>query len=246
MYREVLVWLRSLVFNLLFFGWTAVLFGLVLWALLPFDPRWMQKAVRFWSRSILWLARKVVGISFRYVGVENIPSTGALIACKHQSAWDTFVFFDLFPAPVYIIKRALMYAPFYGWYAAKVGMIVAPKGGTKALRDMLRQVEQATDQQRPVIIFPEGERVVPRQHVPLKGGTALIAAKVKAPVVPAALNSGLFWGKRSFLKRPGTITVEFFPPLPGDLSKKALLARLEKTIQSESDRLEDEVRGASA
>jgi len=234
------LWLRSLAFNLLFFGWTTLLFGLVFWWLLPFPAAAMQNAVRFWSRSILRLARLCIGLEFEIRGRENLPDGPCLVACKHQSAWDTFIFFEVFRNPVLIVKQTLMRSPFYGWYAYKCGMIPARKSGTKAMRLIMKDAKQAIAANRPIIIFPEGLRVSPGEHPPLKPGVALLASRISVPVVPAALNSGLFWGRRSFLKRPGTITLEFLPAIDPGLKRTGFLQALEIAIHGESDRLERE------
>ena len=170
-------------------------------------------------------------------GVESGPEGAAVSACKHQSAWETTVFYVLADDPSYVLKKELLFLPFWGWVARKCKAIgVDRAGGIGALKRLVRDSSAALDANRQVIIFPEGSRMAPGRTRPYYPGIAAIYAATEAPVVPVALNSGVFWGRRRFLKRPGVITLEFLPPVPRGLDRRAFLPELQARIQTASDR----------
>jgi 1-acyl-sn-glycerol-3-phosphate acyltransferase len=239
-------WLRSLLFNVLFFGWTGILFGLVFWWLLLLPRRYMLRAVRFWSLSLLTLLRWTLGISHEIRGREHLPPGPCLLASRHQSAWDTLFFFELFADPAFIVKETLMRSPFYDWYAHKAGMIPAYRGGRELIHKLLGAVQAALDGGRTVIIFPEGKRVGVGEQHHLMPGVALIHDRIKVPILPVVLNSGLYWGRRSFMKRPGRILVEILPALAPELRGRKFLTVLETQIEEGSARLEQEAAAAIA
>jgi len=235
--------LRSLLFNIFFFAWL-ILVLLVMWLFLPFPRKVMQEAVRIWSRGLQLGARLLIGVTYEVRGRENLPDGAAVIASKHQSAWDTAIFYCLLPDPIYIMKQELMRIPLWGWYARKCEAIgVDRSGGASALKAMVADTLAGLARDRQVIIFPEGTRTPPGMRRDYHPGIAAIYARAEAPVVPVALNSGLFWGRREFLKRPGTITLEFLEPIPPGLKRKAFMAELQERIESHTDRLVAEARG---
>ncbi|MCP5366530.1 MAG: 1-acyl-sn-glycerol-3-phosphate acyltransferase [Hyphomicrobiales bacterium] len=234
--------IRSLLFNVYFFAWLIFVL-LLMWLFLPFPRAVMQEVVRVWSRGLQVGARLLVGIRYEVRGRENLPAGAAVIASKHQSAWDTAIFYMLLPDPIYIMKQELMRIPLWGWYARKCQAIgVDRAGGASALKAMVRDTLAALDRDRQVIIFPEGTRTPPGTRRPYHPGVAAIYARSAAPLVPVALNSGLFWGRRSFLKHPGTITLEFLEPIPPGLPRKAFVAALQDRIETGTDRLVAEAR----
>jgi 1-acyl-sn-glycerol-3-phosphate acyltransferase len=231
------IFLRSALFNLLFLGGTAltVLFGL---PMLAARPPMVIAFVRGWARLMIALLRIVCGIRLEVTGLENIPPGGVIIAAKHQSAFDTVVWLVLLRSPVYVMKKELGLIPFWGMLARHCGNVTVDRaGGASALKAMVRDSQAALARGRPLVLFPEGTRSAPGEKVPYQPGVAALAAASGAPVVPAATNSGLFWGRRAFHKRPGTIHVSVLPPLPPGLPRKALMAALETVIETESDRL---------
>ncbi|WP_149540528.1 lysophospholipid acyltransferase family protein [Siccirubricoccus phaeus] len=235
-----MTWLRSVLFNLMFYVLTA---GSTLLALpLLLAPRaWLLPPMRWWAATILWLLRLLCGIHVRVTGLEHLPRGAALLAAKHQSAFDTVIWLRLLPDAAYVLKRELLWIPFYGWLARKVGMIAVDRAaGGAAMRSLLKAGRAAAATGRQIVIFPEGTRVAPGVRMPYQPGVAALAAATGLPVLPVATDSGLCWGRRSFLKHPGTITVAILPPLPTGLRRDALLAALETAIESETDRL---VRG---
>ncbi len=243
--------IRSILYNVYFFGGTA----LFVVAMLPLmlGPRvWMQSAVAWLARSQAFGARWLVGLEFEVRGRENIPQGAAIFASKHQSAWDTSFFYIQCPDPAYVLKRELLKIPLWGWYTQKCQAITVDRsGGASALKGLVRDVQERLADGRQVIVFPEGSRAAPGHRSPFHPGIAAIYARTEAPVVPVALNSGLFWGRRSFLKQRGVIIVEFLPPVPPGLKRRDFMNELSRRIGDATERLEAEglrrfphVRGA--
>ncbi|MBX9700302.1 MAG: 1-acyl-sn-glycerol-3-phosphate acyltransferase [Acetobacteraceae bacterium] len=234
-----MVWLRSALFNLCFFGLTAVIAIAALPTLLA--PRgavlWMM---RQWAWLVVGLLRVVCGIRFRVTGAEHLPPPGspALIAAKHQSAFDTIIWLGLLPDPAYVLKRELLRIPVYGQLARHARMIAVDRSaGASAMRHLLREGAAAAEAGRQIVIFPEGTRVAPGERIPYQPGVAALAAATRLPVIPAATDSGLLWGRRAFRKRPGLITLSILPALPAGLRRDGLMGRLEAAIETESERL---------
>ena len=233
--------LRSALFNLAFYGWMVVLGVLTLPILVL--PRGCALAVgRLFARNIMTLLRVLVGLDYRIVGTEHLAAGPAIVALKHQSAWDTLIMPLLLPDPAVVLKRELLLLPFYGWYAARVGMIPIDRGaGASALRRMVERARAALAGGRSVVIFPQGTRTPPGTARPYQPGIAALYLQSGVPVIPAALNSGLFWGRRAFAKRPGTVTLELLPPIPPGLDRRRFMAALEAAIEGATNRLEASV-----
>lgn len=233
----ILILLRSLLFNLLFLGGTAVLAVAGLPLLLA-PTRVLAAYVRGWARLVVAALEAICGIRLVVTGLEHVPPGPAIIAAKHQSAFDTIVWLMLLPAPVYVLKKELLAIPVYGAMARRLGHIpVDRRAGAAALRRMVRAAAQRLAEGRPIVIFPEGTRAAPGERLPYQPGVAALALATGAPVVPVATDSGLRWGRRAFLKRPGPIHVAVLPPLPPASSRGALMAALEAAIEAESARL---------
>jgi 1-acyl-sn-glycerol-3-phosphate acyltransferase len=229
--------LRSLIFNLLFYGWTALILVICAPAL-PFGVAAVHAVGRLWVRVTLALLAATVGLRHRLVGLEHLPAGPAIIAPKHQSAWDTLIFALPLRLPAYVLKRELLRIPLFGLYLRGAGMIPVDRaGGGAALKRMVAEAKAATAAGRHLLIYPEGTRTAPGERRPYHPGVAALYGQLDLPVVPVALNSGLFWGRRAFLKRPGLITVEFLPPIPPGLPRKQFMAELETRIETATDRL---------
>jgi 1-acyl-sn-glycerol-3-phosphate acyltransferase len=234
--------LRSLLFNLCFYGWTAFLCILALPALL------LPRSVlifggHFWARGTVALLRHIVGLRHQLRGVENRACGSAIYALKHQSAWETLLLPVLFQDPMIVLKRELIFLPLFGWYLVKTGQIAVDRSGrAAALRRMMREAKAGIAARRPIVIFPEGTRVPPGESRPYHPGVAALYGLLDLPVVPVALNSGFFWARRSFFKKPGLITVEFLPAIPPGLERKAFLAELKRRIEDGCKRLADDAR----
>ncbi len=235
-----LLLVRSHLFNGFFFAWTAVL---TLGALpaLPFLSATRTRAVaRLWERVTLAGLRVLVGLDHEVRGREHLPAGGkpALIASKHQSAWETLAFHLLVPDVAIGLKHELTRVPVLGWYLLKAGGIRIDRGGAgRALRSLVEGARAATAGGLSVLIFPEGTRQAPGAPPDYKPGVAALYAALGVPVVPVALNSGLFWGRRCALKRPGRIVVEVLEPIPRGLDRKTFMRVLEERIEAATARL---------
>jgi len=234
--------LRSLLFNLVFYAWTVFL-GITALPMLLAPRAAVMRFGRWWSRTVLDLARGIAGIDYELRGEEHLPSEPAIIAMKHQSAWDTLAAPALFGDIAIVVKRELLWVPCYGWYARKAGMIPVDRGaGATALKSMVRRARKVVAERRPIVIFPEGTRTAVGTKRAYHPGVAALYTQLGLPVVPVAVNSGLFWPRRSFLKRPGRIVVEALAPVPPGLDRKAFLAELQSRIETATERLVAEAR----
>lgn len=229
--------LRSLAFNLLFMPWTAVvvLFGM---PLLLLGRTGVYLAARTWARGTFWLLAHLIGLRHRVLGRERLPPEPVLAAMKHQSSWDTLAGVLLFRQPAFVLKRELTWIPFFGWYLLRAGMIpLDRRAGGAALRRLMREGSRAAEAGQTILIYPEGTRTMQGASQPYHPGVAGLYAQLGLPVVPIALNSGLFWPRRSFLKRPGTITLEILEPIPPGLDRRTFLKELEMRLEGASKRL---------
>ncbi|MFG1213918.1 lysophospholipid acyltransferase family protein [Xanthobacter flavus] len=234
-----MTFLRSLVFQIAFYLVTT-LYLLAFLPLLPFLSRqglW-RTGVLWWVATTMFMLRVIVGTRAEFRGIENIPEGPLLIASKHQSAWETLALLPLFSDPAFILKRELMSIPVFGWFAARARMIpVDRKGGSAALKAMTRRAQADMAEGRQILIFPEGTRRPAGAPPDYKFGVAHLYSSLGVPCLPIALNSGLYWPRRSILKRRGTILVEILPPIPPGLPRQKIMARLEADIEAASDRL---------
>jgi 1-acyl-sn-glycerol-3-phosphate acyltransferase len=230
-------WLRSFAFNVGWYLGTAAI-AIVGLPLLLAPRRWVVAWAKVWIVFVLWWLRVTVGLTHRVIGVENLPKGPVIIACKHQSSWETLAFTLLFDDVAIVLKRELLFIPVVGWAMARAGNVAVARGdGAVALRGMVKQAKAVIADGRSIVIFPEGTRVAPGDQKPYQVGTAALYRQLGVPVVPMALNSGLFWGRRKFVKRPGTITLEILPPIPPGLKRDAFMERLRGEIEGATARL---------
>lgn len=232
-----MITIRSILFNLLFYlNLLALLIAAIPTLVLP--RRAILRMAKLWGHTTLWLLRVVCRIDVEWRGLEKIPPGGIVVAAKHQSTWETFALITLFSDPTFIIKRELMWIPFFGWYAWHGGMIPVDRGaGKAALSDMTAHAGRAVAEGRQIVIFPEGTRRPAGADPKYKFGVAHLYADVGVPCVPIALNSGLFWPRRSFLRWPGTVRVEILDPIPPGLDRNVFFARLQDEIETATGRL---------
>ena len=235
--------MRAFLFNVLFYVTTVLFLGLG--SPLLFGPRsWAMWALALHARTELWLLKTIVGTGLEVRGKEKLPKGACLVASKHQSAWETFALIPLFRDPAYLMKRELFWIPFHGWFSYKFKMIPVDRDkGPAALRRMLAEAKTRAAAGREIIIFPEGTRRAPGAPPDYKTGVFLLYEALGIPCVPVALNSGVFWPRRSLKRYPGTIIVEFLDPIPPGLSKREFLPRLQATIETASNRLIAEAGG---
>ena len=231
------LWLRSLAFNVgWYLGTTAI--ALVGLPLLLAPRRWVVGWARLWIAFVLWWLRVTVGLTHRVVGRENLPAGPAILASKHQSSWETLSFTLLFDDIAVVLKRELLFIPVVGWAMARAGNVAVTRGdGAAALRGLVKQAKAAVAEGRSIVIFPEGTRVTPGDSRPYQVGTAALYRQLGVPVVPIALNSGLFWGRRKWIKRPGVLTLEILPPIQPGLPRDAFMKTLQESIEGATARL---------
>lgn len=243
---DLLILLRSILFNVLFFGMTAIASVLVLPFLVLPKPMLVRIAY-VWARSTLWLLRLLCRLDYEVRGLEHLPRGTAVVACKHQSAWDTIIMPALLGDPVFVLKKELLGIPLFGWYLRKTGQIpVDRKAGAGALRRLLPAVRAALGENRPILVYPEGTRAAAGTTGTYHPGIAAIYREAGVAVVPVALNSGLYWARRSFRKRPGTVLVEFLEPIPPGMAPRAFMATLRERIETATRRLEAEAAQPAA
>ena len=235
--------LRSLAFNLAFYAWTT---GMVLghaWTLFA-APRHVIAGQRRWARGVNWLLRHVAAIEVEVRGER--PRPPCLVAAKHQSAWDTLIWHVELDAPAIVMKQELLAIPIYGRMCRRSGMLpIDRKGGARALKAMLEGAKRVVAEGRPIVVFPQGTRTAPGLPVaaaPYQPGAAAIYRAAEAPCVPVALNSGLFWPRRAFLRHPGRIVLEYLEPIPPGLDRRTFEAELIARIEGATARLEAEGR----
>jgi 1-acyl-sn-glycerol-3-phosphate acyltransferase len=228
-----MILLRSLAFNVAFYLVTAVMLVGTL-PLFFVMPQWFgMGVVRSWAKACVFLHRTIAGGRLEVRGLKNLPPGGVIVASKHQSFFETFALI-----PPIVMKQSIRWWPIFGQYTIKTGMIhVDREGKTAALRALSARAREEIEKGREIIIFPEGTRRAPGAQPDYQTGIALIYRSLDVPVVPVALNSGLFWPRRSFLRYPGTIVFEFLPAVPPGLDSRTFLQRLESSIESASDRL---------
>ncbi|UUX51215.1 1-acyl-sn-glycerol-3-phosphate acyltransferase [Nisaea acidiphila] len=229
---------RATLFNVLFYIFTPIIGLLALPAFL--GPRswvcWVRDA---WCRGTLALLALTVGLRWRIEGTEHLPQGPCLVACKHQSAWETIALQLFCPDPAIVLKQELLKLPVVGWYFRKVGMVpIDRSAGAGALKLMVKAAEERAAEGRPVVIFPQGTRVAPGDERAYHPGVYALYRALGLPAVPIALNSGKFWAKDSFIKYPGTIDVRVLAPIPPGLDRKSFMSRLEAAIEEETARLE--------
>lgn len=229
---------RSLAFNVAFY--VSLIVQMLVWTPFYFvAPRHIAWFVpRFWARSSLKLQEWIAGTKSVIEGTENLPDGPFILAPKHQSFWDTISFFPYLKDPVYILKRELMWIPFFGWYVAKMRMIPIHRGSrSKALKDALRIAKLRMADNRQLIIYPEGTRRAPGDEPNYKWGIAEIYSELGVPVVPVAHVAGLYWPRRKFMRYPGTIRARFLPAIPAGLDKEEFHARLIAETEAACDAL---------
>ena len=227
--------LRSILFMLL------MIVATVIWAPtcflsapFPYPQRyyWTSR----WNVFVIWCAKVVCGIRYEIKGYDNLPDAPVVLLSKHQSAWETIFYLGFMPRPlVFVFKKEILYIPFFGWGMAMLRMIPIDRNKIKdAFQQIVEQGKKRLADGQWVILFPEGTRIAVGQRGKYKGGGVRLAIEANVPVVPIAMNSGEFWPRDSFIKKPGTITVSIGPPIsPAGLSAAELMQRVENWIESE-------------
>jgi 1-acyl-sn-glycerol-3-phosphate acyltransferase len=232
-----LVVIRSLIYAGVFYVVTALYLVLGSWLLIG-PRRWAMKGLEVHGRTCVLLLGLICGTKLEVRGRENLPKSGCLVVAKHQSAWDSFGLVPLFRDPAIVLKDELKWIPFYGWFCVKFEhILVKREKASVALKTMIRDARQRISIGREVVIFPEGTRTAPGAPPDYKPGYVALYEALGVVTVPLALNSGLFWPRRSLWRFPGTIVVEFLPALPPGLPRGEFRTRIEAAIENASRRL---------
>lgn len=235
-----MIYLRTILFNIIYLA-VSLFWSLVLIWVFVLPRKTLVKILqKTYFLSIAFIERYVLGLTYKIEGTEHLPKTGGyIIAAKHQSAYETLKIPLIIDDPAIILKKELTYIPIWGWYPTGMGHIAIDRGSAKqALKSIVKGAQRVLhDENRPVLIFPEGTRTPPGATPQYKSGIAHIYKATEVPVIPLALNSGVFWGKNSFWKKPGTVTLKFLPPIPSGLSNKEFMSQLEERIETASNAL---------
>src|SRR5271165_7523425 len=234
---------RSLLFNALFYLNLVVLMVLGLPTIL-FGRKAVFALARLWGAISVWLLDAICGLKLEYRGVENIPAGAVLIAAKHQSFLETFALLKYAPDFAIILKRQLTYIPFFGLYLIVSKQIAIDRArGRQALQQIVAATKPVLAAGRQVFIYPEGTRRPPGAPPKYKQGVAAIYAETGAPCLPVAVNTGLFWRRRTFLRRPGVAVIEYLPPIAPGLDRDAFVERLQDAIEARCAALNSEAIG---
>jgi 1-acyl-sn-glycerol-3-phosphate acyltransferase len=231
---------RSLLFNTLFYLNLMVLMVVGLPTML-FGRRAIFALARLWGAISVWLLEAICGLRLEYRGIENIPPGALLIAAKHQSFLETFALLKYAPDFAIILKRQLTYVPLFGLYLIVSQQIAIDRGrGRQALNQISAAARSVFAAGRQVFIYPEGTRRLPGAPPMYKQGAAALYAATEVPCLPVAVNTGLFWRRRGFLRRPGVAVIEFLPVIAPGLDRATFAKRLQASIETACDRLNAE------
>jgi 1-acyl-sn-glycerol-3-phosphate acyltransferase len=214
-------------------------FAVLALLLFPLPAATRYRLITTWSRLMLSGAGTILGIRYRVLGAENLPAPPYIVLSKHQSAWETLAFQVIFPQQVWVVKRELLWIPFFGWGLAMLSPIAIDRGaGPRALHQLLEQGRERLARRYCIVIFPEGTRIAPGSRGRYHAGGAWLAVKTATPVLPVAHNAGEFWGRRAFVKRPGVVTVSIGAPIDSRaLTPEQLIHRVEDWIEREMQRI---------
>ena len=230
-----MILVRSFIFAMLFYLWSAFLALGALPILWLAPRRWTVALMKFWASGVTGLLAIVCGVRLEIRGRQYLPDGGALIAAKHQCMFDTMAPLPVFADASYVMKRELMNIPVYGWYSRKAEMIVIDReASAKALRKLLVDARRCLAEERQVVIFPEGHRMAPGAKGDYKPGVAALYRDLGVACVPMATNSGAHWPAHGFLRRPGVIVYEFLAPIPAGLHRAEFMRTLEERLETAS------------
>jgi len=216
-----------------------IVFSVIALLTFPFRPFTRYRIITTWSHLIILSARMICGMRYRVIGRENLPAEPSIILAKHQSAWETLAFQEIFPPQVWVLKKSLLRIPFFGWGLAMTSPIAIDRGaGVRALRETLEQGRERLDAGWWIVMFPEGTRIRPGQRGRYHVGGAWLAAQIGAKIVPVAHNAGTAWDRNAFIKHSGTITVSIGPSIEArGRTPDRLIKEVEDWIEQEVKRL---------
>ncbi|HRE45972.1 MAG TPA: lysophospholipid acyltransferase family protein [Terricaulis sp.] len=228
--------LRSLLFAFWFYLTLAV-YGLFFIPPSMANERFVWVGMRSWSNAILFGLRWICGVRVKFEGLEHAAQGPALYASKHQATLDTLLPAHFAKEPVFVVKRELLDAPIFGFYMKRGAIPVDREAHAKALKDMLRAARAAIAKGRQIVIYPEGTRQALDAPPDYKPGIVAMYRDLGLPVIPVALNTGLAWPAKGFLRKPALVTIKLLEPIPAGLSRDEFMSRLEQAIESESQAL---------
>lgn len=230
---------RSLLFEVCFYVLMAVM-GIALAPVALVSRSGAYWAIKLYFRICFRLLDWICGLKIR---VEGEPPQGAaLVVAKHQSMLDVLILFVALPRAKFVMKREILWMPFFGWYAWRVGQVaIDRRKGGKAMPGMVKDLESQSDEAGQTVIYPQGTRVAPGTHLPYKSGASVLYERFGLPATLVATNAGHFWGRASLRRRPGTAVVRFFETLPAGLGRSAFMERIETEIEAETARLSERV-----
>lgn len=239
-----MILLRSTIFNLVFYGATALACLLCLPGLL-LPRKGMFFIIHAFVYTVYFLEKYILGLTYEVRGAENLPKDGSyIVAAKHQSPYETMKLHILFKDPAVVLKRELLSIPLWGRFLARTNPIaIDRKQGKEAMSQVVEGAKRVKEENRAIIIFPQGTRVYPWQTVkdkPYKNGIARMYEETSMPVVPLALNTGLFWPRQSWIKRPGKIIFQFMPPMRAGMDAENFAKELQDRIETTTQALQDE------
>lgn len=233
------VWLRSLAFNTAFYAWT-IICCFVFLPVLILPRKFVLKIAKLWIGGVIWICEHILKLHIKIIGQEKLLMTPIILAVKHQSAWETVIFNQFLADPSIVLKKELLWIPFFGWYLKKLGAVPlsrSKKKGLQDLKNLLAAADRAMLRKQTLVIFPEGTRSKPGQKGTYKSGVASLYMHLNIPVVPVAHNAGLFWPRRGFIKYSGQITLEILDPIQPGLSRQEFMRILEDKIESKTKEL---------
>lgn len=233
--------IRGLLFNIVFYGLTTLCcIAYLPFLLIPYNLYWKMLNIYFY---MVYLTEKyILGLDYEVRGLEYLPTEGSfMVAAKHQSAYETMKLPLLFKQPAVVLKKELISIPLWGWLALKAGMIAIDRSNRESsVNSITDGAKKVRDEGRPIVIFPQGTRVAVGDKKPYKGGIIRMQEAADLTIIPMALNSGLFWGRNSFIKKPGKVVMEFLPPIVPHENPKGALKKLEATLEEASEKLAQE------
>jgi len=230
--------LRGVLFATAFYGLTLVL-AVAYIPLMLLPDRWFRPFAVFWLRIMLWTARWIGGITWSIEGTENLPEKPFLLISKHQSAWETLALTEFFDMPAFVLKQELTKIPLFGVYLRKTGHVAVDRSaGMSALKQMTVDAKAYAEDNRVIVIFPEGTRTAPGQSRKFLPGAAALYSELGLPCVPAALNSGSAWPKKLSACKPGHINLQFLEPFPPGLDRRSFLKQASERIEDATRKLE--------
>ncbi len=234
-----MILLRSILFLIFIIIWSAIIPIIYSPAYILQNSKLADHGAKVWTIVIIWVLKHLCKIEYKIIGLEKLPKEPCIIACKHQSMWETIIMHLVVKRPVYAYKKELQKIPFYGWYLkAMSGIKVDRKGAASALKDLIRQAKKYLTHGQTIVLFPQGTRVplgASTEKYPYQVGVTALYLACNVKVVPAALNSGKFWPKNPFIKNPGKIILEFLDPIEPGLSKQEFNAKLQDVIEKSSN-----------